>query len=86
MPAHRRHYTRHSVLHLALAFLAAGITVPVLAGLPTSLTDKIYRGSGDINLLTDALTGEFDTYLQQGTMYLGIDLHEVSWHRTAIRR
>jgi len=29
---------------------------------PTSLTDKIYKGSGDINLLTDALAGELGTY------------------------
>jgi len=73
---HLRHHKHHSVLHLALAFLATGITAPVLAELPTSLTDKIYRGSGDINLLNDALAGELDTYLQEGTMYLGIDLIE----------
>jgi len=56
--------------------LVTSITAHVLAELPTSLTDKIYKDSSDINLLTDALPRELDAYLQQGTMYLCIDLNE----------
>jgi hypothetical protein len=78
MPADRRHHTIHSALNLGLVILVASITAPVQAELPTSLTDKIYKGSGDIDLLTDALAGELDSYLQESSLYLGIDLNEAA--------
>jgi hypothetical protein len=46
------------------------------AEIPAVLTDKIRSGSGIINLLTDVSSGDLATYLQDGSMFLGVDLNE----------
>jgi len=48
------------------------------AALPTALTDRIYRGSGSIDVLQDATASELQRYLSQnrGELMLGVDLNE----------
>jgi len=48
------------------------------AELPTTLTDKVFVGSGTIDLLKDVLPGELQSYLESGTFYLGVDLNEAA--------
>jgi hypothetical protein len=50
----------------------------VTADLPTSLTDKIKKGSGTIDLLKDISSKELADVLQSGTLTLGIDINESS--------
>lgn len=45
--------------------------------IPTTLTDRIYEGSGSINLLKDVSAANLQNYLTSGgTMILGADLNE----------
>lgn len=45
--------------------------------LTTALTDRIYRGSGSINLLKDVSAANLERYLtSNGGLYLGIDVNE----------
>ena len=47
------------------------------AQIPTILTDKIYQGSGTINLLKDVSAANLQSYLQQnGGALLGVDVNE----------
>lgn len=49
------------------------------AEIPTVLTDRIFKGSGTINLLKDMTGGELSSYLSSnGNLSLGIDLNEHS--------
>lgn len=47
--------------------------------LPTALTDKIYQGSGSIDLLQDATAAELGSYIDQnGAIFFGVDLNEAA--------
>ena len=60
-----------SLILLALAGLSSQ------AQIPTMLTDKIYKGTGTINLLKDVSAANLQSYLQQnGNLLLGVDLNE----------
>jgi hypothetical protein len=48
----------------------------VRAEIPTVLSDKVHKGSGVIDILGDATSAELDSYLESGTVYLGVDLNE----------
>jgi len=49
-----------------------------MAELPTALTDKVHKGSGVIDVLIDVLPNELQSYLSQGTMFLGVDVNEAA--------
>jgi hypothetical protein len=64
-------------------WLASALVVGVLAGatlqaqVPTTLTDKIYKGNGTINLLKDISAANLQNYLtSNGSLFLGADLNE----------
>jgi hypothetical protein len=68
---------------LPMAFVAAvmiglaGLLPGAHAQVPTLLTDKIYQGSGTINLLKDISAANLQAYLQQnGGALFGVDLNE----------
>jgi hypothetical protein len=46
------------------------------ADIPTVLTDKVRQGDGLIDILTDVSGEELATYLDTGTLYLGVDVNE----------
>jgi hypothetical protein len=46
------------------------------AEIPTLLTDKVNKGEGTIDLLVDVSSDELSSYLDSGTLYLGVDLNE----------
>jgi len=46
------------------------------AEIPTVLTDKVRQGEGLIDILTDVSGDDFATYLESGTLYLGVDVNE----------
>ncbi len=50
------------------------------AALPAALSDRIYKGSGSIDIMKDATGAELTDYLnaETGTMYLGVDLNEAA--------
>ncbi len=55
------------------------MTVPATAALPTVLSDKVFRGSGTIDILKNATGGELASYLQANQrLFLGIDINESS--------
>jgi len=57
--------------------LALAAASGLRAEIPTVLTDKIYRGSGTIDLLKDATGAELSEYLGvNGRLLLGVDLNE----------
>jgi hypothetical protein len=48
-----------------------------LGQVPTTLTDKVYKGQGVINLLKDVSGGQLSNFIQpDGTLFLGVDLNE----------
>jgi hypothetical protein len=50
--------------------------VPVKAEIPTVLTDKIRNGDGIIDIFKDATSTELQSYLEGGTLFLGVDINE----------
>lgn len=56
--------------------LGLGVAMPIAAEVPTILSDKIHKGSGVIDVMKDVSSTELDTYLEQGAVYLGVDLNE----------
>ncbi|MEI8042914.1 MAG: hypothetical protein WCL11_16000 [Verrucomicrobiota bacterium] len=67
------------------AALALAWAQSALGQIPTVLTDKIYQGSGTINLLKDVSAANLQSYLQQnssalfgvnGGAFFGVDLNE----------
>ena len=52
--------------------------VSAWAEIPTVLTDTIRNGDGVIDIFNDASGSELDDYLQDGSMYLGVDLNEAA--------
>lgn len=46
------------------------------ADIPTVLTDKVRQGEGLIDILTDVSGDDLATYLESGTLYLGVDVNE----------
>jgi hypothetical protein len=46
------------------------------AEIPTVLTDKVRQGDGLIDILTDVSGDDLATYLESGTLYLGVDVNE----------
>ena len=66
----------HSLRYLPLLLVWTLVASVQAQEIPTLLTDKISQGSGTINLLTDVSSGQLSSYLEQGTLYLGVDLNE----------
>lgn len=60
----------------ALAVLGMVVFSAARAEIPTVLTDKVRQGDGLINILTDVSGEELTSYLQGGTLYLGVDVNE----------
>lgn len=62
------------------ALLAALLVGPALhAQIPTTLTDKVFKGSGTIDLLKDVSSAELQQYLSgTGGLLLGIDVNEAA--------
>src|SRR5512133_2698255 len=61
---------------LCLLLLLLG-AAQVKAQIPAVLTDRIYQGSGTINLLKDVSSSTLQSYLQNnGIARLGVDLNE----------
>lgn len=59
-----------------IGLLVLGITM-VRGQIPTTLTDKIFQGSGSINLLKDVSATSLQQYLTgNGQLILGVDLNE----------
>ena len=58
---------------LTLLFLGLGRSH---AEIPTLLTDKVHKGEGTIDMLVDVSSEELSSYLDSGTLYLGVDLNE----------
>ena len=48
----------------------------MMAEIPTVLTDRIRKGNGIIDLFKDVIGSELQQHLQEGTLYLGVDLNE----------
>ena len=63
---------------LWVAVLAFGSAVAAHAQLPTLLTDKIYQGSGSIDLLKDISAANLQSMLanNNGGLFLGVDVNE----------
>lgn len=59
-----------------LAFLFFSVLPYSRAEIPSLLTDKIYKGAGTIDLLVDVSAQDLASYLDSGTLYLGVDLNE----------
>ena len=63
-------------LTLLIGLVALGTTI-VRGQIPTTLTDKIYQGSGSIDLLKDVSATSLQQYLTgNGKLILGADLNE----------
>ena len=74
----------HVMCGIAMRVISAGVLLVGLlaapslkAQIPTTLTDKIYKGNGSINLLTDVNAASLQQYLtSSGGLLLGIDVNE----------
>ena len=62
-----------AMMSVSIVFFLSGV---LYAEIPTVLTDKVSKGSGTIDLLVDVSAQELETYLDSGTLYLGVDLNE----------
>jgi hypothetical protein len=63
-------------LTIVVAVIGLAAVLPARAEIPTVLTDKVRQGDGLIDILTDVSGEELTTYLEGGTLYLGVDLNE----------
>ncbi len=60
-----------------LLFVAGFSALPIHAEIPSVLTDRIYQGTGAINLLKDVSAADLGKYLVQNQgMYLAVDVNE----------
>ena len=64
--------------YLAMVVVIIGLAaaLPAKAEIPTVLTDKVRQGDGLINIMTDVSGEELTSYLEGGTLYLGVDVNE----------
>lgn len=71
------HPTPSKILFSVLIGLLFFAGLTATAQIPTTLTDKIFRGSGSINLLKDVSAASLQQYLTgNGQMILGVDVNE----------
>ncbi len=63
---------------IILTILLLNMTNSILAEEITILTDTVRQGSGIIDLFKDVTSVELESYLNSGTMYLGVDLNEAA--------
>jgi hypothetical protein len=63
-------------LTMVIAVIGLAAALPAKAEIPTVLTDKISKGDGLIDILTDVSGEDLTTYLEGGTLYLGVDVNE----------
>ena len=63
------------VLFACVCWVAS--VLPAAAQIPSVLTDKLFRGAGEINLLQDVSGADLTAYLNgNGGLLLGVDVNE----------
>jgi hypothetical protein len=68
--------SRRATVATLLSMILGWVSTPVMAEIPTVLTDKIRQGSGVIDLFVDVTGAELESYLSGGTAFIGVDLNE----------